>query len=54
MKAILLLTRIAAVLHLKINMGLKLTSSGIPGATYTASIPGKNILATAHNNQRHL
>ncbi|HEX5151964.1 MAG TPA: PKD domain-containing protein [Parafilimonas sp.] len=30
--------------------GTEYTASGKPGATYTASIPGKNILATAHNN----
>jgi len=30
--------------------GVEFTASGIPGATYTANIPGKNLLQKEHNN----
>jgi len=32
------------------QFGLDFTASGIPGATYTATIPGKSVLPAEHNN----
>ncbi|HNP23228.1 MAG TPA: gliding motility-associated C-terminal domain-containing protein [Panacibacter sp.] len=34
----------------KNQFGVEFTASGVPGATYTASIPGQNILPSGHNN----
>jgi hypothetical protein len=34
----------------KNQFGLENTASGVPGATYTANIPGKNVLPAEHNN----